>query len=53
MSVLQTVKETIGLEESALEYECNACGAQFNSGTEPGSYWFECPECGEDDAAEL
>jgi predicted RNA-binding Zn-ribbon protein involved in translation (DUF1610 family) len=53
MSVLQTVKETIGLAESAPEYECDACGAQFNSGTEPGTYWFECPECGEDDATEL
>jgi len=53
MSVLQTVKETIGLEESAPEYECNACGAQFHSGTEPGSYWFECPGCGEDDATEV
>ncbi|MEF8853104.1 MAG: hypothetical protein V5A44_03075 [Haloarculaceae archaeon] len=53
MSVLQNVKEAIGLAESAPEYECNACGTQFDSGAKPGTYWFECPECGGNDATEL
>jgi len=50
MSVIQSVKESLGLAESAPKYECNSCGNEFHSSTEPGSYWFECSECGADDA---
>jgi len=53
MSVLQSVKETLGLEETGPKYECGSCGNEFTSGTEPGSYWFECPECGADDATQI
>jgi len=53
MSVIETVKETIGLEERTPDYRCESCGAEFDSGSEPGSYWFQCPECGEDDATRI
>lgn len=53
MSVIDTVKEKVPIGESAPRYRCDACGAEFESGTEPGSYWFSCPECDADEATRL
>jgi predicted RNA-binding Zn-ribbon protein involved in translation (DUF1610 family) len=53
MSVIQSVKETLGLNETKPNYECDSCGNEFHSSTEAGSYWFECPKCGADDATRI
>lgn len=46
MSVLQTVKSAVGIDSDEATYECVECGADFERGSEPDSYWFKCPECG-------
>jgi Zn finger protein HypA/HybF involved in hydrogenase expression len=48
MSIIQTVKSTIGLGADRPSYECVDCGNSFETSTEPGSHWFSCPECGSD-----
>ncbi len=47
MSVLETVKSAIGIEEEdqASTYECVECGSTFETDRDPSSYWFKCPEC--------
>ena len=52
MSVLETVKQKVGIEEQKPEYECEDCGYEFRSSAKPGSYWFTCPECESDDLTE-
>ncbi len=53
MSVIDTVKRKVGLEEQKAQYECQECGERFRSGTEEGSFWFECPDCRSDDVTEV
>jgi len=53
MSVIDTVKQKVGLEEQDPQYECEECGERFRSATEEGSFWFECPDCGSDDVTEV
>jgi Zn finger protein HypA/HybF involved in hydrogenase expression len=50
MSVLQSLKEAVGLAESRPEYRCTECGTTFYSASDPDSHWFQCPECESDDA---
>lgn len=51
MSVLDTVKSVIGVDDDTRPtYRCQDCGEEFQSNSELGSNWFECPECGSDDA---
>lgn len=45
MSVIDTVKEKVGLAEQKPKYECADCGHEFRSDADEGSYWFQCPEC--------
>lgn len=53
MSVIDTVKQKVGLEEQAPQYECNDCGERFHSAAEEGSYWFQCPECESEDVTRI
>lgn len=46
MSVIDTVKRKVGLEEQDPQYECEDCGERFRSAADEESYWFQCPECG-------
>ncbi|MUW14814.1 zinc ribbon domain-containing protein [Halorubrum sp. CBA1125] len=48
MSVLQTVKEAVGLDNHDPAFRCEECGNEFEY-SDPDSYWFSCPECGNDD----
>lgn len=49
MSIVDTVKSAVGLGSDHPTYECVDCGNTFEGQAEPGSYWFECPECGSED----
>ena len=49
MSVIDTVKQKVGIEEQPPQYECEDCGERFRSGADEDSYWFQCPECGSED----
>jgi len=53
MSVIETVKRKVGLEEQDPLYECEDCGDRFRSAADEGSYWFQCPECGSDEVREV
>ncbi|WP_324759994.1 hypothetical protein [Haloarcula montana] len=53
MSVLESIKETVGLTAEQPTYECDDCGHQFESDAETDSYWFQCPECGADSATQI
>lgn len=53
MSVLESVKETVGIEEEKPEYECDDCGHTFQSDADSDSYWFQCPECDSESLTEL
>jgi len=53
MSVLETVKETVGLTDEKTRYECDDCGHTFHSDADSGSYWFQCPECKSESLTEL
>lgn len=46
MAVIDSIKSALGITDDRPAYECVECGATFESTAEPGSYWFECPECG-------
>ncbi|MDS0220452.1 hypothetical protein NDI54_03695 [Haloarcula sp. S1AR25-5A] len=45
MSVLETVKQKVGITEEKPLYECADCGHEFRSDADPDSYWSKCPEC--------
>lgn len=45
MSVLETVKEKVGIADEKPLYECEDCGHEFRSAADPDSYWSKCPEC--------
>lgn len=48
MSVIQTLKETIGIADTP-EYHCQSCDHTFQTKADVDSHWFSCPECeGED-----
>lgn len=49
MSIVQSVKEAVGLDSDHPTYECVDCGASFEGQADPGSYWFKCPECGSEE----
>lgn len=49
MSVLETVKEAIGVADERPTYNCPDCGETFQSEADPDSYWCSCPECGTKD----
>jgi len=53
MSVLDTVKSTIGIGSSKPRYRCEDCGQEFESTADQDSYWFGCPECDSDDVEQL
>ncbi|MBX0296102.1 hypothetical protein [Haloarcula nitratireducens] len=53
MSVLDTVKQKVGMADEKPEYRCEDCGNEFESDSDPGSYWFQCPECGSEDLTEI
>ena len=53
MSVLESVKETVGLTEEQPQYECDDCGHRFTSDADTDSYWFQCPNCGADSATQI
>lgn len=53
MSVIETVKRKVGLEEQNPLYECDDCAYQFRSAADEDSYWFQCPECGSDEVTEI
>lgn len=53
MSVLETVKETVGIADEQTEYECDDCGHTFQSDANSESYWFGCPECKSESVTEL
>lgn len=46
MSVIESVKSALGLAADRPTYECVDCGSTFESGTEPGTHWFRCRNCG-------
>ncbi|WP_154019541.1 FmdB family zinc ribbon protein [Halapricum salinum] len=49
MSVIQSIKETIGIAEDGQPYECRSCGHHFQTQADAESRWYTCPECdGED-----
>lgn len=49
MSVLESIKEAVGLEEQSPKYECQDCGHTFRTDADVDSLWYSCPECeGED-----
>jgi len=50
MSVIESLKEAIGIKEAKPTYRCNECGTEFQSATEADSHWFSCPECDSSDA---
>ncbi|WP_169051884.1 hypothetical protein [Halorhabdus amylolytica] len=50
MSVIQSIKETIGLKEPRPTYRCAECGTEFQSSSDTDSHWFGCPECDSSDA---
>jgi predicted Zn-ribbon and HTH transcriptional regulator len=49
MSVIESIKETIGLAEDGQRYECQSCGHTFRTDADPSSRWYSCPECDGDD----
>lgn len=49
MSVIESIKSMVGIEEDHPTYECVECGNTFESVSGPGSHWFHCPECGSED----
>lgn len=53
MSIIETVKRTIGLEEQDPQYECDDCGNRFRSAADDESYWFQCPDCGSDEVRKV
>jgi|GEM_PF-922635 len=53
MSVLETVKEKVGLADETPQYECDDCGHEFESAADPDSYWMKCPECESQDHTRL
>ncbi|WP_276273698.1 hypothetical protein [Haloarcula litorea] len=53
MSVLETVKQKVGIGDEEPTHECEECGREFSSDADADSYWFQCPECGSEDLAEL
>lgn len=53
MSVIETVKRKVGLEERNPLYECDDCGNEFRSAADDDSYWFQCPECGSDEVTKV
>lgn len=53
MSIIETVKRKVGLEEQDPQYECDDCGSRFRSAADDESYWFQCPDCGSDEVREV
>jgi len=53
MSVIETVKRKVGLEDQNPLYECDDCGDQFRSAADEGSYRFQWPECGSDEVTKV
>ena len=53
MSVLESVKETVGLTEEQPQYECDDCGHRFTTDADTDSDWFQCPDCGADSATQI
>lgn len=53
MSVLETVKEAIGVGDDRPTYRCQECDETFQSESDPDSYWFNCPECDARDAERI
>ncbi|MFC6614865.1 zinc ribbon domain-containing protein [Halopenitus salinus] len=53
MSVIDTVKEAIGVEDDTPSYRCEDCGTEFDSEADLDSYWFGCPECESTDAERI
>lgn len=53
MSIIETVKRKVGLEEQDPQYECDDCGSRFRSAADDESYWFQCPDCGSDEVKEV
>lgn len=49
MSVIQSIKETIGIAEKPPRYECQDCGHTFRTEADPDSHWYSCPECDSED----
>lgn len=45
MSVLDSVKEAVGLTEQPPKFECEDCGHEFRTTADPESYWYNCPAC--------
>ena len=45
MSVLDSVKQAVGLTEQPPQYECEECGHVFRTTADPDSYWYNCPSC--------
>jgi predicted RNA-binding Zn-ribbon protein involved in translation (DUF1610 family) len=53
MSVIQNIKETIGIADDGQQYECQSCGHHFATQADPNSRWYSCPECGGEDIASV
>jgi len=53
MSVLETVNEAVGIGTGESDYRCDECGHEFAHGDGPDSYWFSCPECGNETGSEF
>jgi predicted Zn-ribbon and HTH transcriptional regulator len=49
MSVVQSIMEHVGIKESPPTYECNDCGHEFESHSDPDSVWLKCSECDSED----
>lgn len=49
MSVIESLKKTIGIAEDGQRYECQNCDHTFRTEADPSSRWYSCPNCdGED-----
>ena len=46
MSIIDTVTSAVGLDAGGPTYECTDCGNTFETSSDPGDYWFQCPACG-------
>jgi|AntRauTorcE11898_2_1112593.scaffolds.fasta_scaffold51286_2 Zn finger protein HypA/HybF involved in hydrogenase expression len=53
MSVIETVKDVIGVEDQRPTYRCDDCGTEFESEADTDSYWFSCPECDSHNATRI
>ncbi|MFB6308283.1 MAG: hypothetical protein ABEH35_03045 [Haloarculaceae archaeon] len=53
MSVIETVKRALGAGNDHPTYRCLECETEFESGAEPDSVWFKCPECDSEQAERI